>query len=180
MINVDIVVAHDQSLGIGRDNTLAWHIPEDMRFFRRLTTITSLPTRQNAVIMGRRTYESLPDAYRPLPNRYTIVVSKTRQYEGDTLCTVASLDAAVERAESGVSTDTIEQVFCIGGGQLYQAFLNHVSCRHLFVTQIENSYDCDTYFPAYATHFSCIHESPKWVSQKGKVAFQFKTYQKNK
>jgi len=72
-----IVVAHDLNRGIGKNNGLPWHIKEDMRYFKKLSTETSNKKKKNVVIMGRKTYESIPEKFRPLEDRINIILSKT-------------------------------------------------------------------------------------------------------
>jgi dihydrofolate reductase len=115
---------------IGRNGTLPWRLPEDLRHFRRLTT-------GHAVIMGRRTWESLPHA---LPGRQNIVVTHRPGYRADGAKVVASLDAAL-RAVVYPSPP-----FCIGGGELYRAAVPLAGTA--YITEIAKAYAGDATFPA--------------------------------
>ena len=101
---VTLIAAIDQNRVLGKDNQLIWHLPEDLKRFKRLTT-------GHAIIMGRKTFESLPKA---LPNRHNIVVTRNQNYskEGITVC--HSMKDALEYAKDD------EQPFVIGGGQIYE------------------------------------------------------------
>ena len=113
----DIVVAHDIKNGIGINNTLPWECPPDMAYFKKLT-INSHSNQQNTVIMGRKTWESIPERFRPLPKRTNIVVSNTlKTLSNATIAT--SLSDALNIANPDTS------IFVIGGAQIYQEALNH-------------------------------------------------------
>ena len=115
---------------IGRHGTLPWRLPEDLRHFRELTT-------GHAVIMGRRTWESLP---RALPNRQNIVVTRREGYHAADATVARSLDAALRAVVSPAPA------FCIGGGELYRAAL---PCADIaYVTEIARDFEGDATFPA--------------------------------
>ncbi|HEY1329535.1 MAG TPA: dihydrofolate reductase [Casimicrobiaceae bacterium] len=114
---------------IGADNRLPWRLPEDLRHFRALTI-------GHAVLMGRRTWESLRGA---LPDRQNIVVTRNARYAAPGAETAASIDAALERIERP------PPAFCIGGGELYRAALPLATTVHL--TEIERDFQGDTTFP---------------------------------
>ncbi|MDC0036677.1 dihydrofolate reductase [bacterium] len=176
MVAVDIVVAHDNELGIGKDNALLWQLPEDMRYFKTLTTQTSSTSKQSVVIMGRKTYESIPDKFRPLPNRLSIVVSRSAQYSEKQVYTATSCDQALDIAADLVAQKKAESIFCIGGGQLYASMIDHPACRQLFVTRVDKTFDADTFFPKYTHAFEKTHESPCFQSSTG-LSYQFLIYQ---
>ena len=145
-----IIVAHDLNLGIGIDNTLPWKLAADMAHFKKITTETKDPTKQNVVIMGRNTYESLPEKFRPLPNRYNIILSRNATLSTpDTISKKMSLDAALEWASNGPLSDQFETLFVIGGATLYKEAIKHPRCEKLIVTKIHQLYDCDAFFPPY-------------------------------
>ena len=127
---ISIIVAVAQNGVIGDKNSLLWHISEDMRFFKRTTS-------GHPVIMGRKTYESLG---RPLPNRTNIVISRTlRSIEGCTV--VGSLEEAVAMFPKE------EEVFIIGGAQIYALALNIAD--KLYLTRVCHDYEGDTSFPEW-------------------------------
>ena len=116
---------------IGRDNRLPWHLPADLKHFKALTT-------GHAVIMGRKTWESLPEKFRPLPGRQNIVVTRKAGYAAAGANVVTSLADAV--AAAGGS-----EAFVIGGADLYVAALPLAD--RLQLTEIDADYDGDTWFP---------------------------------
>ena len=117
---------------IGKDNRLPWHLPADLKHFRALTM-------GRAVIMGRKTWESLPDKFRPLPGRQNIVVTRSPGYRAEGAVVATSLPAAVAAAQS-------DEAFIIGGAELYAAALALVD--RLQLTEIDAAFDGDTQFPA--------------------------------
>ena len=125
-----LIVAVAANGVIGRDGTLPWRLPDDLRHFRELTT-------GHAVIMGRRTWDSLP---RALPNRQNIVVSRNPDFHADGAIVVPSLDAAL-RAVVYPSPP-----FCIGGGELFRAAVPLADTA--YVTEIARAFEGDATFPA--------------------------------
>ncbi len=124
-----IIVAFDRNRGIGAANDLLWtrDLPADLRHFKEVTT-------GHSIIMGRKTYESLG---RPLPNRQNIVISRdVESVEGFTV--VRSLDEAYDAATS-------DDVYIIGGGQIYQLALDTVD--QLLVTEVDESFAAEVFFP---------------------------------
>lgn len=123
-----IIVAMDAANGIGIRNTLPWRLPEDMAHFKRTTT-------GHPVIMGRKTFESIG---RPLPNRRNIVVTRNPDWRREGVEAAVSLAAAAALAGDG-------EAFVIGGAQIYVQAL--ARAQRLIVTEIGQSFDCDTFFP---------------------------------
>lgn len=126
------ILACSNDMCIGANNDLPWpHLRSDMRWFAKLTKFTDSPQQKNAVIMGRRTWESLPVC--PLKNRINIVVSSSmHKVNWGGAYFVNSLEEALEYAESR----SAQRVFCIGGAQLFDHALKHPLCKYLFVTRI--------------------------------------------
>jgi dihydrofolate reductase len=128
MSSLSIIVATDLQRGIGIDNTLPWHLPEDLAHFKRTTS-------GRAIIMGRKTFESIG---RPLPNRRNIVISRNPEWTHNGVEVAASLDEAKALVKD-------EDAFIIGGGQIYEQALNLAG--RIIVTEIQSSFDCDAFFP---------------------------------
>lgn len=147
-----IVVAATVSNGIGMKGQLPWNsIPTDMKHFRRLTTLshTNLP---NAVIMGRRTWSSIPEKYRPLPNRINVILSTTLSSQttntGDSVMVAASLDIAIQLLHQKCN-----RIFIIGGGRLYEDAIASQLCTQIYMTRVMKDFDCDTFFPHIPAFF---------------------------
>jgi dihydrofolate reductase len=119
---------------IGKDNQLLWHLPEDMRFFKETTL-------GHPVIMGRRTWESLPARFRPLPGRRNIVVTHNTRFDASGAEVATSLDAALALLAAAPSA------FVIGGAQLYAQALPRA--QRLLLTELDRDFDGDAHFPAW-------------------------------
>lgn len=145
MTNFSIIAAVDQNLGIGKDGNLPWHIPEDLKYFTQITSKTDSPDLQNAVIMGRRTWESLPQKFKPLPSRINIVLSSNPDLElPDGVLQFGSLDDALTALST---SDKVAEVFVIGGAKLYEEAILHPELERIYLTRIEAEFDCDVSFP---------------------------------
>lgn len=148
---VSAIVAMDEGRVIGRDGGLPWHLPEDLAHFKRLTT-------GHIVIMGRKTWESLPPKFRPLPNRVNIVVS--RDVGGLNLPTGVRGACSVQEALAlGQSIATSEQrLWVIGGAQIYAAALP--LCNELHVTVVRGVHEGDARFPEFESGFVEVSREP--------------------
>lgn len=123
-----VVVATTRNMGIGKDGKLPWRLPSDLQYFKELTISTSNPSRKNAVIMGRKTWESIPLQYRPLPGRLNVVLTRSgsvnlESAENLVVCR-CFLSALKLLAESPYSL-SVEKVFVIGGGQILRWFISY-------------------------------------------------------
>jgi len=149
MKNFSIIVAMDQNRGIGKGGKLPWSIPDDMKYFKKVTTATEEPSKCNAVIMGRITWESIPDKFRPLKGRVNIVITRNKNFV---------LPQGVKKAESLTDAlklidDTVESVFVIGGGQIYHEAIQMPECRTICSTEIDDAFDCDVVFSSIRGQF---------------------------
>ena len=133
MSKVAIVAAVARGGVIGRDNSIPWRLPEDMERFRALTT-------GHAVVMGRRTWDSLPERFRPLPGRRNLVVTRNPAWRAEGAERASSLEEALERLADE------ESVFVIGGAELYASALSLAD--ELLITEIDADVYGDTHFPA--------------------------------
>jgi dihydrofolate reductase len=131
-LKIALVAAVAQGGVIGRDGTIPWRIPEDARRFREVTI-------GHPVVMGRRTWESLPDRFRPLPGRRNVVVTRTPGWHADGAERAGSLEEALRLLEGA------ERVSVIGGAQLYAEALPLAD--ELLLTEIDLEVEGDTFFP---------------------------------
>ncbi len=145
MKKFSIIAAIDQNMGIGKDGRLPWYLPEDLKYFSKITKYSEHADKQNAVIMGRHTWESIPSKFRPLPGRFNVVLSSNPDLDvPEDVLLFTSLDEAL--AALGTS-HKIDQVFVIGGARLYADAILHQQLERLYLTRIEGDFDCDTFFP---------------------------------
>jgi dihydrofolate reductase/thymidylate synthase len=134
-----IITAISNQNGIGLNGKLPWKNESDMKFFRFITKNVNDPNKQNAIVMGRRTFESINS--KPLPNRKNVVITKN---EYDDLDSYITLDLALDALESDVS---IENIFVIGGEQLYREAIHNYKCKGIYLNRIHTDIKCDTFFP---------------------------------
>ena len=174
-MNFAIVVAIDQEAGIGKEGKLPWHLPGDLKHFKELTCRTKDPSQVNAVIMGRKTWDSLPAKFKPLPQRLNIVITHNHGLSfPDGVLKAESLSKALDLLSQPQWKQKIESLFVIGGAQLYQAAIEDPGCRKIFLTQIQSRFQCDTFFPDFKERFKLTKESPKQMD--GKIEFSLLEY----
>lgn len=169
--DIYLIVAVDRDNGIGLDGGIPWRFRGDLRHFKTVTTTTEIPDRRNMVIMGRRTWDSLPSKFRPLPDRLNIVVSRNPAAAAEGAVLAASLTDAVNCAD-----ETIDSIFIIGGEAIYRQALEELPVRGVFLTRVDRGYDCDRFFPEIANAFS----APRILAEQEEdgTALQYLYYEK--
>ena len=174
---IELIVAMDKENGIGLNGTLPWKLSSDMTFFKEKTSTTKSPNKTNAVIMGRKTYDSIPEKFRPLPNRQNIILSRN-QHQSFTGChTTTSLESAISfihNQNKTAHTPTIETLFIIGGGEIYKEAIEKNICTRLWITQINSKFNCTTHFPKIPQQFSLTHTSES--KTENDIDFNFLEY----
>ncbi|ESO07293.1 hypothetical protein HELRODRAFT_98642 [Helobdella robusta] len=143
-----IVALCVKNRGIGLNNSIPWKLPGDMTFFRKLTSETSILGSKNAILMGRKTWDSIPSNLKPLKNRLNVVISRTLECPdiNGRLHVSKSFEDAVEFVASDKS---IDKIFIIGGSSIYDLALASSTCYNVFITEISNDFQCDTFFPKF-------------------------------
>lgn len=163
---IEMICALAEDNAIGKDNSLLWSIPEDMKHFREKTS-------GHTVVMGRKTWESIPIKFRPLPNRKNIVLSRDSEYDA-TGAEVWSID---EFLSSYLHDE--ETVFVIGGAEIYEKFLPYTQTLHL--TRVLDRFpEADAFFPDFTCNdeFDMVECSPEYGEY---LKFKFQTFKrKNK
>jgi dihydrofolate reductase len=143
-MNFAAVVAHDKNRLIGGDNKLLWHLPEDLKNFKKLTL-------NSVVVMGRKTFESIG---KPLPKRLNVVLTRDKDFRPNNCIVYDDIREVIR--------DFAEeyQVFIIGGGEIYKQFFPHI--KRIYVSLVDGEYVGDTYFPEYSTEdWKCLFEEQK-------------------
>ncbi|MDE6333137.1 MAG: dihydrofolate reductase [Muribaculaceae bacterium] len=156
--NLSIIVAVDRQGGIGRDGDLLYHISADLRRFRQLTT-------GHSIIMGRRTFESLPKG--ALPDRRNIVISRNPAYSASGIETATSLDEAIAMAgDRG-------EAFIIGGASIYAEALPLAA--RIYLTEVDADSPADTYFPPLGPEWRRTEELPYETDPRSGISYRFVT-----
>jgi dihydrofolate reductase len=161
---LSLIAAVARNRGLGKDNALLWRESADQKRFRAVTM--GCP-----VVMGRRTWDSLPARFRPLPGRPNIVVTRDPHWHAEGAQRAASLDDAVSLAGDAA------KVFVIGGAQLYAEALPRAD--ELVLTEIDAEFDADTFFPPWdRTAFEQTAREDHVTTQG--IAYRFTTYRRTK
>lgn len=179
MKKFNIIAACSKNKGIGLNNKLPWKIREDMEIFKNITTNVKNKNKMNSVIMGRKTWESLPNKVKPLPNRFNIIVSSVLSVYNDynnnnnhynNIKFFNNLDDALN-----YENDIIEEKYVIGGQRIFNETINRPECSKIYLTEIDEEYKVDTYFP----------EIPFWMKKtktdtivtSNNIKLNFNTYE---
>jgi dihydrofolate reductase len=157
---ITIIAATSLNNALGKDNKIIWHLPDDFKRFKQLTT-------GHHIIMGRKTFESFP---KPLPNRTHIIISRNKNFLVPNGCIlVQSIEEALEICPKN------ETIFIIGGAEIYKQSLNSADCIEL--TRINENFEADAFFPEINTNDWKLTKSefhPK--DEKHLYDFSFETY----
>lgn len=167
-MDISLIAAVSRNKVIGRNNDLPWHLPDDMKFFMQTTS-------GHHVIMGRKNYDSLPQKFRPLPNRVNIVVTRQKDFKAPGCTVVNSINEGITIAKEANESE----LFIIGGAEIYKAALPNAT--YLYLTEIRADIDGDTYFPDFdQTEWKEISRKPHSSDEKHKYSFDFVIYQRKK
>lgn len=163
MPEVTLIAAAAENNELGKDKDLVWHLPDDFKRFKQLTT-------GHHIIMGRKTFESFP---KPLPNRTHIIITRQKDYEPDGAIVVHSLEKALQIAQVD------PHPFVIGGGEIYK--LSMEKADKIELTRVHGTFEADTYFPEidpdkWRLVSSEFHEK----DERHAYAFTYLTYERAK
>jgi dihydrofolate reductase len=150
-VDFDAVVAADLDEGIGAAAGIPWKLPSDLAHLKRLTTDSAVPGTRNAVVMGRKTWDTLPDRWRPLPGRFNVVVSRQRHLampEGVVLA--PTLENALVAARGAAD---VERIFVLGGGDIYRQSFGFAGCRRIYPTRVLGRFPCETFLAPIPSRF---------------------------
>ncbi|MBS1682668.1 MAG: dihydrofolate reductase [Bacteroidetes bacterium] len=165
-MKISIIAAVAQNRTIGKANDLPWRLPDDMKYFMQTT-------QGHHVVMGRKNYQSLPEKFKPLPNRTNIVISRQKNFSAQGCIVVNDLPTAVSLSKQNNETE----LFIIGGAEIYSLALPITD--KLFLTEIKAEIEGDTFFPAFEKNawqeISRVHHP---VDAKHSFEFDFVIYQR--
>ena len=160
---VTIIAAIANNNALGKDNDLIWHLPADLKRFKKVTS-------GHHILMGRNTFESIG---KPLPNRTTVIITRNKDYKAAGCIVVDSIEKAIEVAKAD------EHIFIIGGAQVYKQTIAANLVDQLDITQVHHSFDADVYFPEIDSDIwkEVAREEFK-ADEKNKYDFSFISYKK--
>lgn len=160
-----IIVARAENGVIGKDNGLIWHMPHDLKFFKETTS-------GHYVLMGRKSYESVG---KPLPNRLNVVITRNTDYAVEGGLVVHSLQEALELGEKQQQ----QEVFILGGGEIYRQALEKNWVDRIYLTEIKDSFEGDTYFPELnAEEWKETHREEYQADHKNPHDYSFVTLER--
>ncbi|KAL6966487.1 hypothetical protein U1Q18_032267 [Sarracenia purpurea var. burkii] len=149
-----VVVVATKDMDIGKDGQLHWKLLFDLKFFKEVTLTTLDPAKRNAVVMGRKTWESISLENRPLPGRLNVVLTRSANFDIATAENVVmggSMVSVLELLTASPYCLSIEKVFVIVGSQIFREAINALGCNAIHLTEIEASIECETFIPSVDT-----------------------------
>lgn len=152
---MNLIVAIDNNNGIGKNNIIPWYIPEDLQYFKNITT-------GNVIVMGKNTYYSIN---KKLYNRINIILSHNTIKNN---ITVTSLEDIIKKYKK-------ENIFIIGGASIYNQYINQ--CKFLYITKIKKDFKCDTFFTNYKNNFTKVYKSEEKIYNN--IKYNFTIYKNN-
>jgi len=161
---ISIIAAISNNNVIGKDGGLPWHLPSDLKYFKDLT-------KGKIVVMGRKCWDSLPDKFKPLPDRLNIVITRTPNISIEGAIVVTDVDNTLKGLNK-----TDSDVFVIGGGEIYKQSLKYA--ENLYLTRIYSDVDGDTFFEGFNESGWNLRFASKIHEENG-FKFQFEVYDKN-
>lgn len=156
---LSIIVATAENNAIGKDNKLLWHISDDLKRFKSITS-------GHKIFMGRKTFESLPGI---LPNRPHLVLTRDKDFsvDSDKVTVINDLENFINEYKT-----SNEEVFIIGGGEIYKALMPYAD--KIFLTKVKKSFDGDTFFPQINhNEWELIHNSSELLDEKSGLIYEF-------
>ncbi|MBI2259235.1 MAG: dihydrofolate reductase [Flavobacteriia bacterium] len=170
-MKIKIITAIDLNSGIGKNNDLPWNLPADMQFFKE-------QTQNQIVVMGRKNYDSLPNNYKPLPNRINVVLTRNKNFHAENVLIFNDFDKAISSIKNEYKNQN-KDIFIIGGAQLYQEALNSKIVDEMYITLIQHQFEVDTFFPTFNESDWKVEVMKTYlVDQKNKYPFVIKKYTK--
>lgn len=156
---ITLIAAAGENNALGKDNELVWHLPDDFKRFKKLTT-------GHHIIMGRKTFETFP---KPLPNRVHVVITRQEDYSAEGAIVVHSLKEALAQVQND------PQPFVIGGGEIYQLALDMAD--RIELTRVHGSFDADAFFPELdLNNWNLISSERHEKDEKHQYSFTYLTY----
>lgn len=181
-IKMNIVVAACNNMGIGIEGRLPWKLKQDMAFFKKITTSTQSACKKNVVIMGKNTWLSIPQKFRPLSGRINVVLSSRMQEEPEGAYLKRSFDEALDLIVS--LHEEVERVFVIGGASVYNEAVQRANPCRIYFTRVCGNFTCDTFFPNIDENiFEKVQNSvdnivPTEAFEEDGIKYSFEVYEK--
>ena len=160
---ITIIAAIGKNYELGKNNDLIWHLPADLKRFKKVTS-------GHHILMGRNTFESIG---KPLPNRTTVIITRNNTYFKDGCLIASSIEEAIELAKND------DEIFIIGGAQIYKQAIENNLVQRLDITIVHENFDADVFFPVIdKTIWKEVAREDFKADEKNKYDFSFVTYER--
>ncbi|MBN8702025.1 MAG: dihydrofolate reductase [Bacteroidetes bacterium] len=164
-MKISLIAAIATNNAIGKDNNLLWHLPADMKIFKEKTT-------GHCIVTGRKNYESIPEKFRPLPNRTNIVITRNPNYNAPGAIVASSVQEAIEIAKQKGESE----LFIIGGAEIYKQTIDIADT--LYITHVDGTFEADAFFPEITSSWKQIEKRDYVQDEKNKYNFSLIEYTK--
>ena len=162
---ITIIAAASENNALGKDNDLVWHLPDDFKRFKELTS-------GNYILMGRKTYESFP---KPLPNRKHLIITRQDNYQVPENCFVFD---SIQSCFDEVLEFSDKDIWIIGGGEIYKQSMGIVD--RIELTRVHSEFEADTFFLEIGDEWKLVEEEYHPVDERHKYDFTYLTYDRKK
>lgn len=169
-----IIMAIDKKNGLWKDGGLPWDLKTDLKYFQDVTTESWEAWKQNAVIMGRVTWDSIPNKFRPLKNRHNIIISRKKKLVHENVSTMLWLEQALSFA--GTRED-IDKIFIIWWANIYSQAIHHDKLTSIYLTRIKEDFWCDTHFLWIPDYFKLTRTSKTQIENW--IEFYYEIYERS-
>ncbi|KAI4474592.1 hypothetical protein M0802_015542 [Mischocyttarus mexicanus] len=179
-LKLNLIAAACENLGIGINGNLPWNLKTEMAYFSRMTSKTNNEKKQNVVLMGRKTWDSIPLKYKPLKNRINMVLTRQSINFGSNAIACKSISDALEIISEPPLCKQVDKIWVIGGSSVYKAAMESPYFHRLYLTKIEKYYDCDVFFPELSTDLVQVTDPdvPDGIHEENGIRFEYKVYEK--
>ena len=162
--------------GIGFEGKLPWNLKSEMKHFTKMTKSGNGP---NSVLMGRKTWESIPEKFRPLPKRFNAVITRKNGYEIEN-SESAKVFSGIEEALNHLKNENFETCWVIGGSEIYNPFIENRLWDRIYLTKILTEFECDRFFPDFGSCKEIWDEEnvSKEIQEENGVKFSYQIYEK--
>ncbi len=165
--NFSIILATDDQNGIGKNWNLAWNLSSDLKYFKKITTQTTSENKKNVVIMWRKTWESIPEKFRPLPLRINCILSRNNNSKIDLEKNILWSNSLENCLEELKNIPNIENIFIIWWAKLYNDSLKNPNLNKIYLTKVSWNFNCDVFFNWIPDNFKLENKSEtqeeKWI-----------------
>ncbi|KAL0267692.1 UNVERIFIED_CONTAM: hypothetical protein PYX00_009887 [Menopon gallinae] len=182
VLKFNLILAISENNGIGYKGSLPWNLRKELSYFSRMTKETNDPNKKNAVVMGRLTWESMPDNRKPLPGRYNIVLSSKKMELKDGAIHCFSLEDAIKILSSKPYADDLETAWIIGGAKVYEKAVENDYCHRIYLTKVLREFPCDVFVNLKLNNgvFKEVDDPkvPKELQEENGIQYKFLVYER--